>query len=1567
MQIKHGYIKSTEARNFQAPQKFMLPFKFAQLLTFLLLFLPGQSFGAAPSMNLTASNGVAESQSGIWTSIDMSGQQGRPTIINVRSGLTLTGAGNAKQLVSGAGNGVEMRVFGATLRLGNATNANGGVLWGNVTLNNNARLEARNSVGSSAMATWILRALSPTNGSITGNGSLRALSSGFLQAGAIGSVNQPLASITIQDESRIRSSGGIWADTIEIRETSALDELQGNVDASAVTLENASSITASGNISIGSLQSSSTATVADRNSLETDSGNITINGQINIKSGLLSLRSGGDVNFNYDGGAITGAGELYLRANGNVYGAEKLHDKTSIEALRLVASDDVTLKDLLAAQFTAKNVKIGQDLTIKGDSVELFGQKVDYGLLDLAGNENQIGGNLDVADTKISLGSAKIGGDALFNRVEGNFDSLAVASSASLDSGTIAGKSLAAASTRVGSRQFASLLITDSLKPGNLEIGRNGKVKTGEYVSTGGDLAISDDGSLELEKGDLGASSTPLGNITLSNVSGLHAPASIFAKTLSASGSQPTLVAAGQSINISGDISGTSSLSLQAGAGIAAGSIVAGGLEATTLNSTGDVAIYGTSEKAATFKLSGAGKARENLYLSRANIDAKDLKAGKNTVLDKVQGNFANLDTGATLYVAGSNLKAESAAAQTIWLAGENENALQIQKTQADELFVYGKSALATNEFSGADSVVAIADGGKLDITGGNLASPAARAGYIYVSGGSTLEVKGSVYGRELLSFGGQNHALVDGDLDISEDIYGPGWLEVKVGGATSANNISLSAIETGSLRVNGAFYFNGLRESKIAGNFIAHGPESGAASSSSFYKLNVGDTFSISNADIYGYSLKAALLELGSNTATSTLTVTRLDGASGLALGKNAFLGIGEGSREWLNEILKQRESPAQALALKSPFVAASRGVSLDASRSSPVPEKDHLLFGSQSFLAVDGPSTREDNNAAGIISAASPMQAYVRDGSKLLVDGVVANKVYTVLGKNIATHYENDAAWGEKQVETGAHLIALRKIEDRPGSFISYAKPASDIYPGLDGELGDSIDSGFGDSNKPASPTPPSASKPETPELPLPTPPVIEAPVLPALPGQPDASLPEHPEESAPGLVPAPDSPGNSPDSPASPAAPNPGGSTQQPAGSGSSQPGTNAPTRPGTSAPAAPGYPEAGNPEEPRPEPVEPIEPAPIAPGPEPVLGTEDRHFFSPYPGVRYLSRVGSVKYMDHDYNGAVKTLESSSRIAALAAVPQFARNVNQAISRNALDRAFFETGAPTREEIYESGITAWMLPLYQSLNGYGLRANNFNYCYNANIGGVALGLDRVFGKNLRLGLDAAVGGGYSQSGGDLAKTTNNMAFWGIGLYAGWQMGGFQAAADVHHVSTHNSISQELPRSLQMKDLKGDFTARALSEGIEFAWNIPFENFNLRPHAGVRHMWIHTDNYSVYSDGAVLDGQAIEQSIWTFPAGVKFSGAYGFANGWTLAPALDLFVQPAAGYLNARSTIYYTGTLRDATLRTRTGDYFQAGGKIGIEAQCQNFGLGLGWQMLAGPHTTEHVVSGLLKLEF
>ncbi len=152
--------------------------------------------------------------------------------------------------------------------------------------------------------------------------------------------------------------------------------------------------------------------------------------------------------------------------------------------------------------------------------------------------------------------------------------------------------------------------------------------------------------------------------------------------------------------------------------------------------------------------------------------------------------------------------------------------------------------------------------------------------------------------------------------------------------------------------------------------------------------------------------------------------------------------------------------------------------------------------------------------------------------------------------------------------------------------------------------------------------------------------------------------------------------------------------------------------------------------------------------------------------------------------------------------------------------------------------------------------------------------------------------------------------------------------------------------------MADLNGDLTASALSGGLRAEYRLPISsNLDIVPHAGVRYAWIHVDNYTFYSDGAVLDGEAIDQQIWTFPLGMSLRGEFESESGWRFTTMLEAQAVPVAGNVEARLKGRYIGTRPDFQIYTQTMDYFTAGGGLGIEAKKGDFSLGARVDVLAG----------------
>ncbi|WP_206215319.1 autotransporter domain-containing protein [Desulfovibrio sp. ZJ200] len=378
----------------------------------------------------------------------------------------------------------------------------------------------------------------------------------------------------------------------------------------------------------------------------------------------------------------------------------------------------------------------------------------------------------------------------------------------------------------------------------------------------------------------------------------------------------------------------------------------------------------------------------------------------------------------------------------------------------------------------------------------------------------------------------------------------------------------------------------------------------------------------------------------------------------------------------------------------------------------------------------------------------------------------------------------------------------------------------------------------------------------------------------------------------------------------------------------------------------------------------------------------IGTADRYVNASEKGVRFLSRATSRDYLGNDAEQAAVTMESAARMALIGAVPQMTLAANNAAGNAVTQRTSLaqpggtalqsmasdgSVSGASATEVARSGFALWIMPLYQSANGWGLEGGNFNMDYSGGLGGVAIGADYTFENAIRAGITFNIGGGYATGSGDFNETTNDMSFWGIGAYAGWTKNNFGLTADVNYTSTYNKLEQDLPAAMQMDSLKSDVTAWAISAGLRGEYKFETSVLDITPHVGVRYTSLNTDEYDVKSGGTVLSGDGISQSIWTFPVGVAFSRQIETGNGWHFKPSLDLAVIPAAGDIEARGDVRFTGVTGTAELETQTMDYISYMGQAGLEFGNDNVSFGVNYNLQTGVHSTSHGVFGTFRYEF
>ena len=361
-----------------------------------------------------------------------------------------------------------------------------------------------------------------------------------------------------------------------------------------------------------------------------------------------------------------------------------------------------------------------------------------------------------------------------------------------------------------------------------------------------------------------------------------------------------------------------------------------------------------------------------------------------------------------------------------------------------------------------------------------------------------------------------------------------------------------------------------------------------------------------------------------------------------------------------------------------------------------------------------------------------------------------------------------------------------------------------------------------------------------------------------------------------------------------------------------------------------------------------------------------------------GVRFLSRATDNHFLGADKDAAAATIESAARIAFAGAVPQMTKMASDAGTNAVVNRLGFANPADGAQAMdaegkivdrNTTGFALWIAPLWQSQHGWGMEADNLDYGFNGNLGGVSLGADYTFENAIRAGITFNIGGGYAESsGGDLNSTENRMSFWGLGAYAGWNYENFGLMADVSYTSTWNDLKQDMDSRMGMGDLEADVQASAISAGLRAEYKLETSVLDVIPHIGVRYMSLNTWGFDAESNGGtVLEGDGFHQDIWTFPVGVTFTKDFTLDSGWSFKPSIDFSVIPAAGDIKAKQDVAFTGLPGSYEVETQMMDYLTWQGGVGLELGNDTMSFGVNYTLQAGQHTTGHGVFGSFRYEF
>lgn len=307
------------------------------------------------------------------------------------------------------------------------------------------------------------------------------------------------------------------------------------------------------------------------------------------------------------------------------------------------------------------------------------------------------------------------------------------------------------------------------------------------------------------------------------------------------------------------------------------------------------------------------------------------------------------------------------------------------------------------------------------------------------------------------------------------------------------------------------------------------------------------------------------------------------------------------------------------------------------------------------------------------------------------------------------------------------------------------------------------------------------------------------------------------------------------------------------------------------------------------------------------------------------------------------------------------------LSQAASES-MESAIYSRIKLGQEDLYRHSFALWALPLYESIDHFGLDGGTASYGFRGGIGGLAIGGDYTWGNTLRTGLSLNMGAGYVKSTGDMAATQNSATFWGVGAYGVWKPGALSFDAEVDYTSVYNKIRQDLPGEVDGDHIKADIPAWSLGMSLRAEYEIDTKYVNLRPHLGVRYLHMVSEPFDATLHGEdVLRGNRTHQNIWTMPFGLVFTKPFKLENGWEITPLVNLKAIPALGDTYAKTSVRYAGSHKDQEFDSQVMDAITWGGRAGVEVRAGDFSAGLNYIGQFGEHTANQGMFGVLRYEF
>ena len=259
----------------------------------------------------------------------------------------------------------------------------------------------------------------------------------------------------------------------------------------------------------------------------------------------------------------------------------------------------------------------------------------------------------------------------------------------------------------------------------------------------------------------------------------------------------------------------------------------------------------------------------------------------------------------------------------------------------------------------------------------------------------------------------------------------------------------------------------------------------------------------------------------------------------------------------------------------------------------------------------------------------------------------------------------------------------------------------------------------------------------------------------------------------------------------------------------------------------------------------------------------------------------------------------------------------------------------------------GGSAFVAPMMNQFESDGFDSEGVSYGVDVDTTGVAFGGDFEFTPQLRAGVLFNIGSGDANGKGQASTASSDFDFYGLSVYAGYNVDRFAVVADV----SYTKIDNEVKAFITDETIKADSSATNMSLGVNAQYTFDFNQMAVTPHMGLRYSMIEADDYSIRDAGSFSSDK---MSVFSVPVGVTIAQAYASEN-WIVTPYADFTVTGNFGDNSYKGSFKWANVANLTTdTDTEVMDNFSYGLTLGINGETGNLGMSAGLNYTSSSNT-------------